>query len=395
MNTDDQSVLLIHHRDITSPIGSTTPYYLANKLAESHNTHVLCPKWSKERNGNFDDSSAVFHDIPTGEVPILSPLLFLLFSTIYGPYLTVVNQFDVIYTYQSSIIQGWISARLGRSRLVIGLGSVPVRQNRDFIDSNASTRSIRERVSMWFRAQYASLVGPMLEQSFAVVALTDNILEVTKQEYDISLPHAHVIPMGVDFAEFSNNDPAHRDSSNDQWVITYIGSVTPNRDLEQVLIAMASIEHDIKFKIAGKSQDTYLNSFFETAQSLDVRHQVEWLGLLPHSEIPALMAETDIAISPLPDIESYRISFPAKLLEYMASGTVIIASDIPPHRRLIQDGETGYLYDTTTEGLVSAFERCFSDRENHAHIREQAIAISAAYDWEKIIAQHEAVIFDN
>jgi glycosyltransferase involved in cell wall biosynthesis len=106
------------------------------------------------------------------------------------------------------------------------------------------------------------------------------------------------------------------------------------------------------------------------------------------------MAETDIAVSPLPDIESYKISFPAKLLEYMASGTVVIATNIQPHRQLIRDGETGYLYDETTVGLVSAFDRCFADREIHPLISKQAVEAAADYDWDEIVAQHEAVIFD-
>lgn len=392
-SSDGGSILFVHHRDVSTPIGTTVPYYVSNELADEHTVHVVCRKRQAERSTE-SDQDAELHAIHTGDVPVLSTIAFHLLATLYVSYLAIVRRFDIVYGFQSCLIQGWIGSRLGNAEFAIGLQSVPVRQSRDFTDFTDSDIGLSMRLSIALLLLYAKVVGVLLRRSSTVICLTDGILEVTEEVYGVDLSAAHVLDMGVDVEKFSRPDAAEGSgSSTSDLTLAYVGNVSRSRDLDHVIEAIAQTDHDVTFRIAGQGPEEYVCSLLHTAESLSVSDQVEWLGLLPHEEVPELLANADATISPLPDIESYRISFPAKLLEYMAAGTQVIATDIRSHRKLIEDGTNGFLYDGTADDLVNAIDSCIEDGANRDERVRRARETAKAYDWSVIVDEYERVLF--
>ena len=389
------SVLVVHHREISSPYSATVPHYLSRTLADSHTVHVLSRRFSgREEDGEFPDD-VVHHQIGTGEVPIVSGLAFLVASTLYAVALAARYRFDAVYGFQQTIIQAWLAARAGGSRFVVGLQSVPVRQKRDLSNAAHERLGVRRRARIAVKAKYAWAVGRLLDRTTDVVCLTDGIRELTEREYGVDLSDAHVIGMGVDADRFAV-DSRRRSARgpDDTWVVTYVGSIGPPRGLEHVLDALAETDRDVELRVAGSGADDYMGALRERARELGIDDRVTWLGIVPHEEVPAVLADADIAVSPLADIESYRVSFPAKLLEYMAAGTVVVATDIPAHRRLVDPGENGLLYDGTATGLVGALEDVVGGEVDARALGRAARATAEARDWEAVVAEHEAVLFD-
>ncbi|WP_436930554.1 glycosyltransferase [Halosimplex halobium] len=393
---DRGSVLLVHHRAIASPYSATVPHYLARELAESGTVHVLSrrrPDGAGDGDDGFPDDVA-HHEVGTGQVPILSGLLFVVVSTLYAAALGARHRFDAVYAFQQTIIQGWPAARAGGSRFVVGLQSVPVRQKRD-LSATHGRLPLRKRARVAMLSRYAWAVGRLLDRTDEVVCLTDGIREATELEYGVDLSGAHVIGMGVDtdrFAVESTREPAR--GPDDTWVVTYVGSIGPPRGLEHVLDAVAESDRDVEFRVAGGGGDEYMASLRERARDLGIDDRVTWLGIVPHEEVPGVLADADVAVSPLADIESYRISFPAKLLEYMAAGTPVVATDIPAHRRLVEPGTNGLLYDGTADGLVAALDDVIGGEVDARALGRAARATAEAHDWAAVVAEHEAVLFD-
>ncbi|QLH82644.1 glycosyltransferase family 4 protein [Halosimplex pelagicum] len=392
---DRDSVLVVHHREISSPYSATVPHYLSRTLSASHTVHVLSRRFSdRDEDGEFPDD-VVHHEVSTGEVPIVSGLLFLVASTLYAVALGARYRFDAVYAFQQTIIQGWLAARAGGSRFVVGLQSVPVRQKRDLSNAAHGRLPLRKRTRIAVKAKYAWAVGRLLDRTTEVVCLTDGIRETTELEYGVDLSEATVIGMGVDtdrFAVDATREPAR--GPDDTWVVTYVGSIGPPRGLEHVLDAVAATDRDVEFRVAGGGDDDYMASLRERARDLGIDDRVTWLGIVPHEEIPDVLADSDVAVSPLADIESYRISFPAKLLEYMASGTPVVATDIPAHRRLVEPGENGLLYDGTAEGLVDTLDDVIDGEADAPALGRAGRATAEAHDWDAVVAEHETVLFD-
>jgi|GEM_PF-1440606 len=405
--TDRRSVLLVHHRAIASPYSATVPHYLARELVEDHDVRVLSQRSNGDGRDQFPDA-VVHHEVEVGSAPILSSLLFVLVSALYAVALGARHRFDAVYGFQQTLVQGWAGAVAGSSRFVVGLQSVPVRQRRDITTSRVGLSPLaRARVAL--QSQYATAVETVLGRADEVVCLTDGIRDKTEQEFGIDLADAHVIGMGVDADRFAADGDGVAEStigpavdrrataeaaggSDDTLVITYVGSIGPPRGLEHTLDALARTDDAVELRVAGGGDDDYMASLRDRAAELGVADRVTWLGIVPHDEVPAVLASADVAVSPLCDIESYRISFPAKLLEYMAAGTLVVATDIPAHRRLVDHGANGLLYDGTASGLADALTACRESEVDCDALGDAARSTAESYDWGAVACEHERVL---
>ena len=79
---------------------------------------------------------------------------------------------------------------------------------------------------------------------------------------------------------------------------------------------------------------------------LGVEGSVVLSPAIPHHEIPALIAESDICVAPLGlnDRNVTQGACPIKVLEYMASSRPLIASNIPIVRELVREDVDALLF---------------------------------------------------
>jgi len=415
MRETGRSVLIVENLDLASPMGCTVAYYLAAELAEDHEVHALCRRREARREAGSPPEGVRTHAIDTGEVPVLSGLLFVVASTLYAAVLGARHRYDAVYGFQNDLIQGWVGAVAGGGTFVANLQSVPVRQGRDFTAEGDTDRSVSERLSLALYGAYAAVTGRLIRQADAVVSLTPGIRDLTAETYDLDLSDASVVGMGIDTEKFgpqaSDSSPtapvadgsgettgergASRSGNGggaDPWTLVYVGTIRATRGLGDVIEALAVTDHDVELRIAGTGPDEHVADLRHLAAERDVADRVEWLGLVPHDEVPALLRAADVAVSPLADIESYRVSYPAKLLEYLAAGCLVVATDIEPHRLLIEDGENGYLHDPGAAGFRRALDRCL-DAADHQRVREAARETATERDWEAVVAEHEHAVF--
>ena len=59
------------------------------------------------------------------------------------------------------------------------------------------------------------------------------------------------------------------------------------------------------------------------------RPNVHWVGPRSYAELPAVLAAAEVWMLPYADSEFNRASFPLKLLEYLAAGRRVVATDLP------------------------------------------------------------------
>lgn len=84
---------------------------------------------------------------------------------------------------------------------------------------------------------------------------------------------------------------------------------------------------------------------------------VEWLG--HRSDIPELLTQSHIVCLP-----SYREGLPKSLLEGLAAGRPLVATDVPGCREAVQDGVNGFLVPAKdARSLADALEKLIRSRE--------------------------------
>jgi glycosyltransferase involved in cell wall biosynthesis len=177
------------------------------------------------------------------------------------------------------------------------------------------------------------------------------------------------IPLAVDEEFLQPGDSrAARVALNlpsDATIILYLGrlSETFKGDLEPLLNAFRRLADDranAYLVIAGQdSENSYSRVLSSMAQQFGIADRVRLMTNFPFCDKPLLLSSCDIFTSPVDNIQE---TFGLSILEAMAMGLPVIASDWSGYRDLVVPGESGFLARTVwnskacrTAELVSPF----------------------------------------
>ncbi len=116
--------------------------------------------------------------------------------------------------------------------------------------------------------------------------------------------------------------------------VVYLGDVTEARGIFVLVRAAGRGIPGEKVTVIGQCSADVEGRIREIASELDVT--VELTGRLDHARALEKVASARIGVSPLLDIPNYRWSMPTKILEYLAVGVPVVASDLPGTREVVE-----------------------------------------------------------
>jgi len=198
----------------------------------------------------------------------------------------------------------------------------------------------------------AGLLSKIKEQEIATLQLSDAIIcpsNVTR-DYIASLgldrKRVTVIPNGVSPSDFSASPLPAREGRVPK--LLYIGTLADWQGLEVVIKALPKIleKQAVQLRIVGRGRSRQRKFLMKQICKLGVEKSVSIRPAVPHHEIPALIAESDICIAPLGlnDRNVTQGACPIKILEYMASSRPLIASNMPIVRELVREDLDALLF---------------------------------------------------
>jgi glycosyltransferase involved in cell wall biosynthesis len=198
----------------------------------------------------------------------------------------------------------------------------------------------------------SSLLLKIKEQEIATLHLSDAILcpsNVTR-DYIASLgldrKRITVIPNGVSPSDFSPSLLPRREGRLP--VLLYIGTLADWQGLEVLIRALPRIlEHQaVRLRIVGRGRSRQRKLLTKQIRKMGVEGSVVIQTAVPHHEVPALIAESDICLAPLGlnDRNVTQGACPIKVLEYMASSRPLIASNMPIVRELVREHMDALLF---------------------------------------------------
>ncbi|WP_187444039.1 glycosyltransferase family 4 protein [Sphingobacterium phlebotomi] len=191
-------------------------------------------------------------------------------------------------------------------------------------------------------------------------ALKEDIVQVVGAEYKYAI---HVLPDAADVDRFHYNVAS---PEKEELTAGYIGSNFPGKGWE--IIEKLPQKTETKFHIYGFSNDS------------NASPNITFHGKVPFSKIPDALDSFDIGLLPnQPSVvvanqsEIGKYTSPMKLFEYMASGKVIVASDIPVIREVLKDGVNALLVPHDKPAAwIGAINRLNTDRDLFARLQRQA-----------------------
>lgn len=217
--------------------------------------------------------------------------------------------------------------------------------------------------SIELKYHYPALAGsPLLEkiraQEIAALALSDAIFcpsEITRLfllSLGASPKKVSVIPNGVSPNDFPLT-PLPARSPERPPVLLYIGTLADWQGLEIVIHAMPAIlasqppgQPPPRLRIVGRGRSRQRKTLAKQVQKMGLADHISIEEAVPHHQVAALLAEADICLAPLTlnDRNVTQGCCPLKILEYMAAGRPLVASNLPVVRELLREGVDGLLF---------------------------------------------------
>jgi len=163
----------------------------------------------------------------------------------------------------------------------------------------------------------------------------------------------------------------------DAPIVLYAGHFYPWKGADVLAQAALKIDGIVVF-VGGTDADItrFKSKYGDIPNIMLVGHR-------PHSEIPIWLRAADVLVLPNranADISRLYTS-PLKMFEYMASGTPIVASDLPSIREVLSESNSVLCMADDAEILAGAVNRIFSEPRNFDEIIRRAVDDARSYTW--------------
>jgi glycosyltransferase involved in cell wall biosynthesis len=253
---------------------------------------------------------------------------------------------DAHYMYPDGVAAVWLGQKLGLPTVITARGT----------DVNLIPRYAVPR----------ALIRQAIAGASALIAVS----EALKRELvALGAPDAKVTVLrnGVDLTMFSPTDrtAARAALGLTRPALLSVGHLIERKGHHRVIEAMTQLpEFDLLIVGEGPLRDRLA----ALIGRLELAERVRLLGARPHRELPAIYSAADILV-----LASSREGWANVLLEAMACGTPVVASNIWGNPEVVRDHAAGLIADENTpDGIVAAVRRLFAHRPDRTATRAYA-----------------------
>ncbi len=249
------------------------------------------------------------------------------------------------------------------------------------------------------RAHHRLLGTRILERSDKVLATSMDYARASRLKTLLKKRPAAVdeLPNGVDEQRFHPGvdgtalRPRYGLTGADR-IVLFVGALDQAhyfKGVGNLLQAMAQIpDEGIKLLLVG---DGNLREAYQAqADALELGGRVRFCGRVSAAELPAPYALCGLLVLPSTTMGE---AFGVVLLEAMACGKPVIASNLPGVRSVVEEGKNGYLVEPgDVEELRARIELLLGDRQRGRKMGEQGRAkVEKKYAWPTIIPRLEQI----
>jgi len=244
------------------------------------------------------------------------------------------------------------------------LTGVPAVASLHVAPSAAIREATRDRVMQFVTNRWAKRVVLVSE------ALRDSYLEKS----GIARDRLAVVHNGIDTARFARDRATTRARLEQELgippnvpIAATVSVLRAGKGIEVLLAAIDKVP-DALFVIFGDGP--MRGEWTALAEQLGVSNRIRWAGF--RKDVDELLAGCDLLVHP-----TLADAFPTVLLESMAAGVPVVASNVGGIPEIIDDGVTGVLVPPANpEALAAAVAALLGDRERSARMADAARAVA-------------------
>lgn len=194
-----------------------------------------------------------------------------------------------------------------------------------------------------------------------------------------------IIPNGIDYPFFASEAPPIPDLMDEKRNILFVGRQEKRKGLPYLLEAYRKLKRempDTRLVIVGP--DGGIRAACMRYVEHHQIHDVNFVGLVSYEELPRYYRSADVFCAPNTGHESFGII----LLEAMAAGAPIVASDISGFSDVLNHGKHGLLVPPKdSDALASALKSILSDSDRREEMAAAGPRHARRYSWDEVSSQ--------
>ena len=277
------------------------------------------------------------------------------------------DAWDIVQTFFAvpSGLVGWWPARCGRIPHVIRLGGgdLPGHEKR----LGLAHRVLRPVVRCLLGGASARVVNSQGLRQRAQAIFPDLDFEVICNGVDVELFRPR--------AAKGEHTPT----------VLFVSRLIERKGLHVLLPALAHLRNEgLEFRLLVVGDGPMRSQLERQTQQLGLSEIVDFLGLRPRSELPDIYRRGDVFCLP-----SASEGMANVILEALATGLPVVATDVPGSSELVEDGVNGFVVEPGNwEALVEPLRRLLGDAELRQRLGEASRQRSRDFAWSKMAGQY-------
>lgn len=245
-----------------------------------------------------------------------------------------------------------------------------------------------------FSALARSIERRVWSQAHLLLAVSESLRGFLK-EAGVAVERVRILSNAADTRLFRpdvDGEPVRRQFNlNRRFVVGFVGTFKPWHGVDLLVSAFRDLyKVDPSAHLLLIGDGPLRPSLEDYVWKTGLKEAVTFAGRVAHQDIPRYLAAVDVAVAPYPTLDEFYYS-PLKLFEYMAAGRAVVASRGGQVAQIIEEGNTGVLFDPGDRaGLVECLRQLRNDPARREELGRRASAACRGYTW----SQNAACVID-
>lgn len=197
-----------------------------------------------------------------------------------------------------------------------------------------------------------------------------------------------VIPNGIDTARFTTAAEPFPQFRDGTLTILFVGRMDPRKGARYLFAALPLIAQQLslfRLLVVGSG---WMKNVYDKFIPPELLSHVHFTGYVAPDDLPRYYRSADVYCSPATGGESFGIV----LLEAMASGLPIVASDIEGYHDVVENGREGVLVPPRSpRHIAEAVVALAHNSEERSRMAAAGRAKALQYDWKQVTDRVEEV----
>lgn len=269
---------------------------------------------------------------------------------------------DLWHADYVSSFEALASARLGKRAIVTVHDSIPFHYPGNFLDFTL----------------YKNQLKKAIKQARFLVTVSETARKDLIQQTEVNPSKVVSIPNGIHVNDF---EPQSKPAENEVYTIRYLGGLgAPHKNVPMLLYMAQMLEQDkvdFKLELGGYLPENH--ALRNLAKELNLQN-VHFPGFIPDAAKADFLASADLFVFP-----SLMEGFGFPPMEAMASGTAVLASNIPVFDELL--GDAALLVDPKAEWFARGVKDMMKSTRLAQEIAAKGREHIRQFSWDQVAHQ--------